>query len=231
VSEHPAKFTDSILDVIRPVLHGEANSCGFAALRVLDPFAGTGKIHRLRLPGFIETVGIEIEPEWATLHPDTLVGNALELPFASGSFGAIATSPTYGNRMADHHEAKDDSKRMTYRHRLGRPLNPANSGQLAWGDKYREFHKAAWSECDRVLRPGGLFVVNVKNFVRTRTVKKVRVAEEVDVCQWHLDAITDLGYDLEQAIVVPVRGMRMGSNHASRVSHEMVYALRKDVRK
>jgi SAM-dependent methyltransferase len=230
MAEHPAKFTAAIVDVMTDIVYSEWMHHDCAPIKVLDPFAGTGKIHELYSAAVL-TFGVEIEPEWAFMHPRTLVGNALELPVRTCSIDVICTSPTYGNRMADHHEAKDDSKRMTYRHRLGRPLHPSNSGQLGWGPKYWEFHKAAWREQTRVLRPGGLFVLNVKNFYRTKTVKGTRVTEEVDVCQWHLDELTSLGYRVEASVAVPVRGMRMGTNHTRRVNHEMVYALRRQERR
>lgn len=103
---HPAIFSDAILPVLARMLGPEHR-------RVLDPFAGVGRIHELR--GLVDwelvTIGVEIEPEWATVHTDTQVGNALALPFASGVFDAVITSPTYGNRLADH-RARDGS----YRH-------------------------------------------------------------------------------------------------------------------
>jgi hypothetical protein len=134
---------------------------------------------------------------------------------------------TYGNRMADHHVAKDSSKRMTYTHQLGRPLSENNSGAMNWGPKYWDFHIAAWREQTRILKPGGLFILNVKDFYRTRTINRTRVTEQVEVCQWHLDTLTDLGYQVEREVIVPVRGMRMGANHKKRMGHEMVYALRR----
>jgi hypothetical protein len=67
--------------------------------------------------------------------------------FDDATFDAICTSPTCGNRMADHHEARDISPRHTYRHVLGRPRTPGNSGALQWGDgiageEYRALHVA-----------------------------------------------------------------------------------------
>lgn len=226
---HPAKFTDVILQVVSDLVSQEANKWG--SVRVLDPFAGTGRIHELHDPPRVQTYGMELEPEWANQHERTTVGNSLHISqhaVARKKFDIIATSPTYGNRMADHHEAKDDSKRMTYRHQLGRMPHDDSSTTLAWGKKYWQFHLQAWLEMNRVIAPEGLFILNVKNFYRTRTIKGKRVTEQVDVCGWHLDTLSDLGYSAEAAIPVPVRGMRMGANHKKRVSHEMVYALRKD---
>lgn len=51
----------------------------------------------------------------------TIVGNALYLPFRDRAFDGIVTSPCYGNRMADHHDARDDSKRNTYTHSARHP--------------------------------------------------------------------------------------------------------------
>jgi hypothetical protein len=82
----------------------------------------------------------------------------------------------YGNRMADHHIAHDGSPRHTYRHVLGQPLTPGNSGALQWGDgiagrsgageEYRALHVAVWTEARRVLKPRGIFVLNVKDHIR-----------------------------------------------------------------
>ena len=64
----------------------------------------------------------------------TTTGDSGQMHYPDVTFDAICTSPTYGNRMADHHEARDGSPRDTYRHVLGRPLTPGNSGALHWGD-------------------------------------------------------------------------------------------------
>jgi len=182
---------------------------------VLDPFAGTGRIHELG-PAW-DTVGVEIEPEWAHLHPRTIVGNALALEFADATFDAICTSPTYGNRLADHHEARDGSVRRTYRHDLGRALHPENSGRMQWGESYRDFHERAWAEAVRVLRPGGLFVLNVKNHIRR--------GEEVDTTSFHRETLEQLGLKVVAEETVPVSGMRVGINRQARVTHESVLAF------
>lgn len=208
VAKHPARYSPSILEVLhRWIEPGQ---------RVLDPFAGTGLIHTLT---HAETWGVELEPEWATLHPRTIQGNALALPFADESFDVVATSPTYGNRMADHHEAKDDSRRITYRHVLGRALHPENSGQLQWGAAYRSFHERAWLEVWRVLRPGGAFILNVKDHIRKREV--------VSVCDWHLEACARIGFTVARLSRPEVSGMRFGENAEARIESELVAMLRK----
>ena len=201
--EHPAKFTDVLISEIgRRIPPGS---------RVLDPFAGTGRIHQL---WNADTVGVEIEPEWASMHPKTVVGNALVLPFKDHSFDAIATSPCYGNRMADHHNARDGSKRMTYRHMLGRELHPNNSGQMQWGDKYRAFHAAAWVEARRVLRPGGLFVLNISDHIRKGTRQRVTA--------WHVHTLLKEGFELLSAEAIPTPRMKRGENAKARVGYESV---------
>lgn len=209
---HPAKYSDSILEEMRDLLKDVTGM-------VLDPFAGTGKIHLLQRDN-LRTVGIEIEPEWATLHPQTVVGNALHLPFADASFDAIVTSPTYGNRMADHHNAKDGSRRNTYKHAMGRDLHPNNSGQMQWGDKYRQFHEEAWVEANRVLKPGGVFILNISNHIRKGV--------EVDVTDWHVRTLST-HFSLEDVRTPSTPRLRHGSNSSVRVDFESVVRFRKSM--
>lgn len=204
---HPAKYTANLLPVMAAMLHGRQ--------RILDPFAGTGTIFQLEklLPG-CTVEGVEIEPEWAALHPRTTLGNALALPWPDGYFDAVAVSPVYGNRMSDHHQANDASKRRTYTHVLGRKLHPDNAGALQWGDVYRSFHVAAWTEARRVLQPGGAFVLNCKNHIRSGVVQPVT--------EWHISALQGLGFRLLRHEHVPTPSMRYGANSDKRVDYESV---------
>lgn len=105
--------------------------------------------------------------------------------------------------------ARDASRRNTYRHALGRPLHPANSGTLQWGDDYRTFHVAAWAELARVLTPGGRFVLNIKDHIRR--------GERQHVTDWHCEALAALGFAEIEHRRVDCPGQRFGANGGVRI--------------
>jgi SAM-dependent methyltransferase len=210
---HPAKFSPSVLEHILTIF----DEWGWPQ-RILDPFAGVGRVHSLVEGRDAESVGVEIEPEWAAMHPDTMVGNALHMDFPDDSFDGLVTSPCYGNRLADHHNAQDGSRRYSYRHVLGRPLHPDNSGQMQWGEQYREFHDAAWTECLRVLKPDSLIVINTSNHIRNGV--------EQLVTEWHSAWFLNHGCAVLDLGCVTTARLRHGANWQVRARYENVFALR-----
>ena len=81
--DHPAMFSRELLAPLAETIRGRQS--------VIDPFAGTGRIHVIAdLGGVPRSTGIELEPEWANsalfAGPDRIqiVGDSLEvLPSAN----------------------------------------------------------------------------------------------------------------------------------------------------
>jgi len=220
--DHPATFTPAVLDVIRDVLLAERELQG-RELEVLDPFAGTGGIHALDVLDGINTYGLELEPEWAGQHPDTMVGDATDIPDPDNTFDAVATSPAYGNRMADAYDGRDGSTRRTYRLALGRPLTEGSGAGLQFhnsrrGDGYRDLHAKAIAEMVRVVKPGGLIVVNMKNHIRGGYLQLA--------VEWWLQKLLEHGCAIVEIRRVPVTGYGFGQNGDLRVDAEHVIVVR-----
>lgn len=214
MTPHPAKFNDSILHYLKKGLR--------TARLSLDPFAGVGRIFEIDTPGTI--IGVEIEEEWAVQAPVAynrimIVSDFFEVGFSEEQFDYIATSPTYGNRMADHHDAKDGSVRNTYKHKLGRDLTENNSGMMQWGPEYREFHTEAWKRCARYLVRGGSFILNIKDHIRK--------GEQIEVSKWHVGLLKSLGLSLVLSIQIPATGNRFGANFDKRLDYENLFIMEK----
>jgi len=204
-----------------PVFTVYANG-GFSNL-----FKILGEIRPTRLLGKIESLGMK----GRAIHPEKVRVISVEL-IGERDIQGITTSTgtyigegylhhnTYGNRMADHHNAKDGSKRNTYRHTLGRELSPQNSGSLQWGAEYRRFHYKAWKEVRRVLRDDGRFVLNIKDHIRKGKI--------ISVTHFHLLLPIIMGFDLVKEYQVATPGLREGENHEARISHESILVFRKD---
>lgn len=202
-TKHPAPFSAAVLREIRRILDNQLHGKG----SVLDPFAGVGGIHNLA--GYL-TYAVEIEPEWADvsreLGPTLCTDSRTLTPFlgVEEQFDAIVTSPTYGNRMADHHNAKDGSYRRTYKHLLGRDLTPGNSGGMQWGEEYRQLHRDVYANMTPLVRSGGLFVLNIKDHIRK--------GDQVRVGEFHISCLLTLGWSLESTTEVSTPGFRFGAN-------------------
>jgi tRNA G10 N-methylase Trm11 len=239
--QHPAKYSRSVTHAITRLLtklavtHPEKSDWA-----VLDPFGGVGGIFDIHVIEGDFDAGeltytitcIEIEQEWANdallharyrpAHDQVLAMDFFDFaihPAMHEAFDLVVVSPTYGNRMADHHEAKDDSVRNTYRHKLGRPLSENSSAAMQWGDDYRDFHRAAWDEVFDLIEPGGYFILNVKDHIRKGAKQPVSA--------WHKAYVGSIGFNLIEQINVGVRGNRQGENGDVRVDDEQVYLFQK----
>jgi hypothetical protein len=214
ISEFPSKYSKPIIQKFKELVDAHGNKGDY----ILDPMAGVGGIHKLRDICKTKpiTVGNELEHEWAACHPSTTQGNCLSLPYPDGFFDWIMVSPPYGNRMADTFtpSKEDTSIRNTYRHRLGRELSEDNSGGMQWGFEYQQFHLKAWTEAYRVLRPGGFFVLNIKDHIRK--------GERQKVTEWHLNALKRTGLTIHSSHEIELSGNRFGRNGNVRIPYETV---------
>jgi hypothetical protein len=227
--KHPAKFSKTIIDKIREVLDQITRDWDYQPV-VFDPFAGVGGIHFLRqndaLGNHYATLGLEIEHEWVTagrVFGPMVCGDFFQFEWDrtkwNGPPDFIVTSPTYGNRFADKHEAKDGSVRRSYKHDLGRMPTDGSSSVLQWGKKYRAFHRKAWQRCYAMLDSSGYFVLNVSDHKRD--------FKTVPVVEFHIDACLDVGFELVQEHDIETPRMRMGQNHEARARVEKLFVLRK----
>ena len=214
-NKHPAKYTDKFIPIFARYLKG----CN----RVYDPMAGTGKIALVKDHGFQGKIYCtEIEKEWTSFY-DKIdhwhIGDASQTDFIQSSFfDAICTSPTYGNRVADHHNAKDGSKRLTYTHTLGRKLHENNTGKMQWGEKYRRTHERIYIECKRVLNTDGIFILNMSDHIRK--------GEHIRVTDWHKDTLTSMGFTCVEDLTVKTSRMGFGANSKLRVNGERILVLK-----
>lgn len=211
---HPATYPLAVLDVFRELLAGHH--------WVLDPFAGIGGIHALR-PDHV-TWGIEIEPEWALVDDRTIVGDARMVAelLPGQMFDAIATSPAYGNRLADaFYNAYDPEARRTYALDLGRPLDPSNGAGMHFGTDgdYEQLHREVWRAVVDALRPAGLFLLNCKDFQRDGRV--------VPMTGWHVGVLADLGLRVVDIRTLPAAGLPYTT---AKPLSELVVAFRKEDR-
>lgn len=213
--KHPAVYSDGFIGIFSKILKDKKN--------VLDPFAGTGKIALIKEHGFNgEVICNEIEPGFANLSKYSVD----KWYFEDAEFlnlkdiDAICTSPTYGNRMADHHEAKDDSKRITYRHYLGEPLKEGNTGMMQFGEKYRSKHINIYKNLFKILNDNGIFILNISNHIRK--------GEEIDVVNFHKEAMEEIGFSLHHQIKVNTKRMKFGKNSEKRVGNECILVFEKN---
>jgi hypothetical protein len=195
IPPHPATYPQAVLDIFAEfVEQGDA---------VLDPFGGVGGIHQLRRMAGCATVAIELEAEWAAAHSDTIHGDATRLSELVGDqrFDVIATSPAYGNRLADDYQASDPHARRSYAIDLGRSLTDGSGAGMhyATNGEYEALHRAVWWQAVRQLQPGGLFLLNCKDFQRS--------GEVMPVTGWHVGVLADMGLVVIDVRTLPAAGL------------------------
>jgi hypothetical protein len=209
VKNHPAKYTNSFIPIFADILKNTNN--------VLDPMAGTGKISLIQNYGYSGNIYCHDILDWGELkHEDAMwkFGDASALDYETNYFDAICTSPVYGNRMSDHFNSKDGSKRITYRDGFGSELSKENTGRMQWGEKYRQKHIDIYNDCKRVLKKQGLFIVNVSDHIRG--------GEVMPVVDWHQQTILNMGLVLTERMEIKTIRMGFGANATARVEHEVI---------
>jgi len=217
VKKHPAVFNDTYLPTMAYVLRGKD--------KILDPFAGTGKIAKIKEHGYKGYIVCnEIEPEWANTNlynvDEWHCGDAAHMDWAKDEeFDAISTSPTFGNRMADGYNPNSKWERIGYAEYLKRPLSNENTGSMQWGEKYKNKHIECYFEFLRVLKHGGLLVINVSNHIRGK--------EEVDVVGWHKDTLKCMSLKEIDDLTFATPRMRRGENNKARVKYEHLLIMAK----
>lgn len=244
VPPHPAPFSDALLPIFAEVL-------GRRRSPVLDPFAGIGRVHELHALTGCTTVGVELEPRWAASHRRTLQGDATDLPRVwSRKFAAVVTSPCYGNRMADHHDAADVCSECrgtvgTWEWRTragwtdtcpkckGSGLSPRRTYRHYLGQPLRSGSSAAmqWGIDYRELHERAWRevhrVLRHRGLFVLNIKNHVRDGRVVRVAEWHRRTIEGMGFDHVRTIRVPgARGFRFGQNHDARTP-ERVYVFRR----
>lgn len=232
VAHHCAKYSDAFLPILANILKG--------CKRVLDFNAGVCKIVRIRDYGFAgQIICIEIEAPWAEGGRDeeclTLVCNAEHMPLLDGYCDGAAVSVTYGNRLSDHHNAKDGSRRHGYKFGLGRDLTTGNTGEMSFTGKrkaslrYCTSYKRQYMELYRVLAAGKLLVLNISDHIRKQRIRKGKTRKQMRVhtTLWHRLCLQSLGFELVEEIKIETPRLRYGANAKARVPYESILVFKR----
>lgn len=248
-ADHPAQYSPEVLEAIDEVLASNHPLSPRMGLRILDPYAGKGSgVDAWAATGY-DAIGVELEPEWGCASPRIVQGSALQLSALDlgGTFDAVITSPCYGNRMADNHEAKDPCKacvpgmsdaptldasggvcktcggtglssRITYRHKLGRMPSQGSAAVMQWGNAYRHHHSQFVHSAIDVLEPEALIIINMKNHIRD--------GREQLVSEWWVNTLLVRGCRLLEVRPVRTQGMGFGANADARTDREFLIVVR-----
>lgn len=221
--KHPAPFPEHVLEWLRLVVPPGP---------VLDPMGGIGRLGMLGSQWQVTI--LELEMEWALQAQNNgcvegVVGDATAMPWPDESWDTVVTSPSYGNRCSDTyapevHKRSDDTRR-TYRIYLNRALSPNNGGAMHFkkDGAYEKLHTRMLAEVYRVLRPGGSFILNIKEFIRD--------GEIVGLVGWWHDACIGAGFLVNGGASVFSRGDQNTSAARAAgklvIDHETIMMYRK----
>lgn len=117
---------------------------------------------------------------------------------------------------------RDRSRRNTYRISLNRMPTDGSAAIMQWGgpgSDYCTFHSLALGQMIRVVRPGGLVLVNMSNHIRD--------SEEQPVVEWWVAEMIEAGLRIETVDKIVTRRYRFGANHAARVDGERLIVARR----
>lgn len=216
---HPAVYSERFIPIFAEIAKK------YDAKTVLDPFGGVGNIGKIKDYGFEgKVIANELEAEWSAFHEsnkvdESITGDARKMPsIESDSIDAVITSPTYGNRLADRRiTAKVDN--LTYANSLGRELTSGNSGRMHYGPKYKQLHNEVYKELYRVVKPGGIAVINMKDFISKGKV--------VPVTDFHINAMLNAGFELLYRDKVKTTGLATGKIKRPKVESEDIIVFEK----
>lgn len=243
-SSHPAPFSPGVLDCFARLIPRGS--------RIHDPFAGEGvRLGKLADEHGWTFTGTELEAPFilddrvvpgnaidASSYPPALICSACgqSPPFnAHGSREhqpkgySIVTSPVYPNGIADDFNARDGSRRRTYRAALAKitgtdaPLHPNNQGRWGYrGTPLSSSRRAIyWHLADQAVACWGnaeAVYLNVSDFVARSRVEPV-------VEGW-ARCLTNHGWTIVRSYPVSTRRWRDGANRESRVDGEVVLHCR-----
>lgn len=252
LTKHPAKFSAPVLETLRHLVRRETQRIYPAlpnTVRAIDTFAGIGGVHAL--DDLVLTIGVELQPRWAACHRRTYVGDATRLPRGwRGKFGLWITSPCYGNRYRDHHQAKDACKRCDGDGVIPRSLvldagtDPCDrcggsglSVRRSYTHDYGEpledgnagvmrFGTDAYAELHLAAYAEAFGALQPGGGALLNVSDFVENKAVVDAVSWHRYALVQAGFQLRQTVPVTTRRMKYGANR-ERVAHEVVLVARK----
>lgn len=247
-ADHPAKWSASVLVALADAAAAEAERVGHT-LSVLDPFAGVGRsrLAEAMTPHAHNVDGVELQPEWSD-DGDTMEGDAADLPFPADTYDAVMSSPCYGNRCADSHDAKDKCKACDGRRVLvladstdggacERTCPTCKGTGLSWRNTYAHALRRAggelvpgsaaamhWGREYRLLHRDALAemirVVAPGGLLAINMSNHIRDGDEQDVVGWWVNQIIVAGCILRAVLPIETPRNRNGENREVRVDAE-----------